>query len=71
MAYKPTPLDVETYGSKWSIATQFNEAYYVRSLTDRYNLASDIPVQPYSFRNGINGHIPLFNYKVYTTPVIF
>jgi hypothetical protein len=71
MAYKPTPLDLVTYGSNWAKVTQFTESYHIRNLTDRQHLTSNIPVQPYSVRNGINGQIPLFNYKVYTTPVTF
>jgi len=70
MAYKPTIVDFQTYGSNWSKVTQFTESYHIRNLTDRLHLSSNIPIQPFSMRNGINGQIPLFNYKVYTTPLL-
>lgn len=71
MAYKPTIADIQTYGSNWAKVTQFTESYYVRNLRDKVNLEANIPIQPYSVRNGINGHIPLFNYKVYATQLSF
>ena len=70
MAYKPTILDSIT----WHTVTQFNESYAVRSLTSKSTsttpvyLASNIPVQPYTFRNAIAARLPLFNYSVYTAP---
>ena len=72
MAYKPTNLDSIT----WQTVTQFNEAYAVRELTSKATsttpvyLASNIPVQPYTFRNAIAARLPLFNYSVYTAPTI-
>ena len=72
MAYKPTSLDT----IKWQTVTQFTEAYEVRSLTSKATsnkpvyLASNIPVQPYTFRNAIAARLPLFNYSVYTAPTI-
>lgn len=71
MAYKPTVIDFQTHGSNWAKVSQFTEAYHVRNLTDRLHLTSNIPIQPFSMRNGINAQIPLFNYKVYTTPLLF
>ena len=70
MAYKPTTLEFQTYGSNWSKVSQFTESYHIRNITDRLYLSSNIPVQPFSMRNGINGQIPLFNYKIYTTPLL-
>lgn len=64
MAYKPTILD----SVSWQTVTQFPEAYAVRSLTNNLYLASNIPVQPYTFRNAISARLPLFNYSVYTAP---
>jgi len=69
MAYKPTLADATLNGSNWLKVSQFPEAYHVRSLTDTVHLTSNIPAQPYTIRNGINGQVPLFNYKVYTTPL--
>jgi len=64
MAYKPTSEDPIT----WHTATQFTESYKVRNLTNTQYLASNIPVQPYTFKNAISARLPLFNYNVYTTP---
>lgn len=64
MAYKPTILDAVS----WQTVTQFPEAYAVRSLTNNSYLASNVPVQPYTFRNAISARLPLFNYSVYTAP---
>ena len=66
MAYKPTQYDSIT----WQIATQFSNAYTQRNLTDDNYLASNIPVQPYTFKNAITARLPLFNYSVYTAPTI-
>jgi hypothetical protein len=64
MAYKPTALDTVS----WQTVTQFPEAYAVRSLTNNSYLTSNIPVQPYTFRNAILARLPLFTYSVYTAP---
>jgi len=64
MAYKPTLSDPIT----WQTVTQFPEAYSVRSLTNSQYLASNVPVQPYTFKNAISARLPLFNYSVYTAP---
>lgn len=69
MAYKPTINDAKL-NLNWLTVTQFPESYHVRSLTDIAHLTSNIPAQPYTIRNGINARIPLFNYKVYTTPLL-
>lgn len=69
MAYKPTVLDAS--GTNWLIATQFTESYIVRSLTNDV-ASSNIPVQPYTLKNAIQGSLPLFNYSVYSvqdTPI--
>ena len=66
MAYKPTVLD----GSNWLMVTQFPESYVVRSLTNNRYILSDIPVQPYTFKNAIMGRPSLFKYSVYTAPSI-
>ena len=68
MAYKPSASDASNYGSRWLTATQFPEAYVVRNLSN-YNIASNIPVQPYTMKSAITGQLSLFNYKVYTTPI--
>ena len=68
MAYKPSASDASNYGSRWLTATQFPEAYVVRNLSN-YNIASNIPVQPYTMKSAIAGQLSLFNYKVYTTPI--
>jgi hypothetical protein len=68
MAYKPTVSEAALYGSNWLTVTQMPEAYVTRSLTSK-NTSSNIPVQPYTMKNAINGRFPLFNYKVFTTPV--
>ena len=68
MAYKPTVSEAALYGSNWLTVTQMPEAYITRSLTAR-NTSSNIPVQPYTMKNAINGRFPLLNYKVFTTPV--
>lgn len=70
MAYKPTLTDATMNGLKWLTVTQFPESYYVRTLTDTVHLTSNIPAQPYTIRNGINARIPLFNYKVYSAPLL-
>lgn len=67
MAYKPT-LSESTSNINWKIATQFNESYYVRSLTDDININNDIQVQPYTFKNAITARLPLFKYSVYSAP---
>lgn len=64
MAYKPSQTDSLT----WQTVTQFTEAYKIRSLTNTKFLASNIPVQPYTFKNAISARLPLFNYSVYTAP---
>jgi hypothetical protein len=64
MAYKPTHEDPIT----WQTATQFTESYKVRNLTNDIYLASNVPVQPYTFKNAISARLPLFNYSVYTSP---
>lgn len=64
MAYKPTALDPIT----WQTATQFTDTYVVRLLANAQYLESNIPVQPYTFRNAINARLPLFKYSVYTIP---
>jgi hypothetical protein len=64
MAYKPTSMD----SIKWQTITQFPESYTIRSLTNSQYLASNVPVQPYTFKNAISARLPLFNYSVYTTP---
>ena len=64
MAYKPTSLDALS----WQTVTQFTESYAIRSLTNASYLASNIPVQPYTFRNAISARLALFNYSVYTAP---
>jgi len=64
MAYKPTSTD----SSGWQIATQFNDSYAIRSLTNNQFLALNIPVQPYTFKNAIAARLPLFKYSVYTSP---
>ena len=64
MAYKPTSSDPLT----WHTATQFSESYKIRSLTNNLYLASNVPVQPYTFKNAISARLPLFNYSVYTAP---
>ena len=65
MAYKPTLAEATT--SNWLIASQFPESYVTRSMTN-FNVTSNVPVQPYTMKSGIQGQLPLFNYKVYTTP---
>jgi len=68
MAYKPTLKDSQAFGSGWLTATQFTDAYAVRSLTDRIVLDSNIIVQPYTFKNAIAARLPLFSYKVHSIP---
>jgi hypothetical protein len=67
MAYKPELTDANI-NSKWYVASQFPEAYYVRSLTNNIFLDKNIPVQPYTFKNAISGKLSLFNYSVYNVP---
>jgi hypothetical protein len=66
MAYKPTVLD----GSNWLMVTQFPESYVIRSLTNNTFVLSNIPVQPYTFKNAILGRLSLFKYSVYTAPSV-
>ena len=68
MAYKPTLKDSQAYGSGWLTATQFTDAYAIRSLTDPIILDSNIIVQPYTFKNAISARLPLFSYKVHSIP---
>lgn len=68
MAYKPSLLDASLNGSKRLTLTQFPESYVIRSLTNERYSASNIPVQPYTFKNAITARLPLFNYTVYTAP---
>jgi hypothetical protein len=65
MAYKPTLA--EATNSNWLIASQFPESYVTRSMSN-FNVTSNVPVQPYTMKSAIQGQLPLFNYKVYTTP---
>lgn len=60
MAFKPS-------GEVGARATQFPESYVVRNFSNYY-LESNISVQPYTMKNGIEGKLPLFKYKVYTAP---
>lgn len=64
MAYKPMITD----SIEWQTCTQFPQAYNVRSLTNSQYLASNVSVQPYTFKNAISARLPLFNYSVYTAP---
>jgi hypothetical protein len=66
MAYKPTSLD----SISWMMATQSSESYAVRSLTNSIYIESNVPVQPYTFKNAISARLPLFNYSVYTAPTV-
>jgi len=68
MAYKPTLRDSQTNGLAWLTATQFTEAYAVRSLANSTYIDSNIIVQPYTFKNAITARLPLFSYKVYSIP---
>jgi hypothetical protein len=68
MAYKPTLKDSQAYGSGWLTATQFTQAYAVRSLTNSEYIDSNVIVQPYTFKNAISARLPLFSYKVYSIP---
>jgi hypothetical protein len=68
MAYKPTLKDSQAYGSGWLTATQFTDAYAVRSLTNPVSLESSVIVQPYTFKNAISARLSLFSYKVYSIP---
>lgn len=70
MAYKPSLNDLTTQSAGWAIVSQFAEGYSVRNLADTANLTNNIPVQPYTAPNGISGRYPLFQYKVYTTPLL-
>jgi len=70
MAYKPTLADATLNGLSWLTVTQFNESYHIRNLTDTVELLRNIPAQPYTIRNGMNARLPLFSYKVYTTPLL-
>ena len=69
MAYKPTLADATANGLGCLTLTQFTESYHIRKLADPLYLTSNIPTQPYSVPNGINGHFSLFNYKTYTVPL--
>ena len=68
MAYKPTEADASNYGSNWLKATQFPESYLVRGFDALY-LNSNLSVQPYTMGSAIEGILPVFNYKVYTSPM--
>ena len=68
MAYKPTQADASNYGSNWLKATQFPESYLVRGFDALY-LDSNLSVQPYTMGSAIEGRFPIFNYKVYTSPM--
>jgi len=68
MAYKPTLKDSQLYGSGWLTATQFTQAYAVRSLSDPVFLDSNIIVQPYTFKNAIAARLPLFSYRLHSIP---
>jgi len=68
MAYKPT-INESMNTPGWQIATQFNNSYYVRTLTNNLIFNKNIPVQPYSFKNAITARLPLFKYSVYTAPL--
>ena len=68
MAYKPTQTDASNYGSNWLKATQFPESYLVRGFDALY-LNSNLSVQPYTMGSAIEGILPVFNYKVYTSPM--
>ena len=70
MTYKPSLQDSSKHGQDWLIITQFPEGYITRSLSSDVSLTSNIPVQPYTFKNAISARLPLFKYSVYTTPSI-
>ena len=68
MAYKPTVSEAMANGSNWLTVTQFPESYIIRSLANDTYLLSNIPVQPYTFKNAITARLSLFKYNVYTSP---
>lgn len=66
MAYKATVAEAQAANSmQWLVASQFTESYSVRSLSNAY-IKNNIPVQPYSFAAGIEGHLPLVKYSVHS-----
>uniref|UniRef100_A0A6C0AMJ1 Uncharacterized protein n=1 Tax=viral metagenome TaxID=1070528 RepID=A0A6C0AMJ1_9ZZZZ len=66
MAYKPTLEDSLANGSQWLTATQFPDAYAIRSLTNQTYIDSNVIVQPYTFKNALKARLPLFKYSVYS-----
>jgi hypothetical protein len=70
MAYKPTISEAMENGSNWLTVTQFPQSYVIRSLANDTYLLSNIPVQPYTFKNAITARLSLFKYSVYTSPSV-
>jgi len=69
MSFKPNSTDIALLGSNWAKTSQFNESYVIRN-PESVNMDGYISVQPYDFKNAINGRLPLFNYKTYYTNII-
>ena len=69
MSFKPNSTDIALLGSNWAKASQFNESFVIRN-PESVNMDGYISVQPYDFKNAINGRLPLFNYKTYYTHIL-
>ena len=69
MSFKPNSTDIGLYGSNWAKASQFNESFVIRN-PESVNMDGYISVQPYDFKNAINGRLSLFNYKTYYTNIV-
>ena len=69
MSFKPNSTDIALLGSNWAKASQFNESFVIRN-PESINMDGYISVQPYDFKNAINGRLSLFNYKTYYTNIV-
>ena len=69
MSYKPNLTDIQTIGSNWLRLSQMNESFSIRTPESEY-MNQYLSVQPYDFKNALEGKLPLFNYKTYYTSLI-
>jgi hypothetical protein len=68
MSYKPNLTDIQTIGSNWLRISQFDESFTIRTPESEF-MTQYLSVQPYDFKNALEGKLPLFNYKTYYTSI--
>jgi len=68
MSYKPNLTDIQIIGSNWLRLSQFDESFTIRTPESEF-MTQYLSVQPYDFKNALEGKLPLFNYKTYYTSI--